>query len=562
MRNRKSRCCFRGVVVAAVFRFGAGVWIALALTSFSTPILAKELYVFPEIFSTENNPLKVLGPPSINVSGRVAFRADFPKFSDPDVRTIMRGRVGSVEILAANNDPIRVFIGDPSINDSDDVAFVLIENSLKYSILRFTSATNSVTTIAESGATFDSLDGVSLNNAGSVAFWGTSADDSQELIAAANGASTVFVDAAPSAAIRNLKLPVINRAGPAFEVAYAVVGPGPAAVIKGNSLTKTTIAEVGPTFSTVEEIVSISDAGVVGFVATPVGGLSTVYTGTGGSPAFVANTSAEYDSFDAVAVSNAGVAFLAKLDLSGVRGVFTGPHVIDDKVLREGDSIPGYPSTVKSVELGPEAMNDNGQIALHVGFEDGTNRILRADPIGDLHLVHESDRAVAALKTDTFSSISQALSTPQGDELLEFDYFFATTGGELTVSLEDEVLARIPARDQLADGFAHIKIPVDVHALFPVPPDELLLKFTLAGTGETSGMLIDNVRFGDIENGDFGRGSLFGWQSEYGDDGGVGVAVSPFAVAEPVGMLMALIAAAAAPLCQARRRSAALIARC
>jgi hypothetical protein len=374
------------------------------------------------------------------------------------------------------------------------------------------------------------VQGASLHNSGVVLFHHRTT--TERSIVLGNGTTSIPV-AATSASDASLERPLINRADPMLEFAYHELSGGQNAIIRGAPLTTyTTIAEEGPTFERVEShISSISNAGVVGFAATPVGGVSTLYTSTGGAPTVVADASGEFHFFYQIAVSNAGAAFSVTLDTGPVVGVFNGPSTLNDKVVVTGEAIPGYPSTVSFIELSPEGMNDRGQIALHVGFLDGTERILRADPIGSLDLVHESDLAVGALKTDTFSVISQAMSTPQGDEVLEFDYYFATTGGELTVMLEDQVLARIPARDQLANGFTTVQIPVDVQAMFPVPPDELLLKFTLFGTGETTGLLIDNVRFGDIENGDFGRA-----------DGGVGVVASPFVIPEPAGWLTALVA--------------------
>jgi len=228
-----------------------------------------------------------------------------------------------------------------------------------------------------------------------------------------------------------------------------------------------------------------------------------------------------------------------------------------------GDTIPGYPSTVESVQIGRQAINDNGQIAMLVHFADGTERILRADPF-ILAFIKETFYATGniffpgaiELGADASCSMSQAISIPGGTEDLSFDYFFPATTGQLTVTLEGEILAQIAAPDVLADGLTTFQMPVDISGLFSGPLDAALLEFSLSGGRDPAGLILDNILFSTLENGDFGTGDLTGWQISFTDGGSVGVGVDPFSstavVPEPAAILLALLGLALLP--RRRRR--------
>jgi MYXO-CTERM domain-containing protein len=255
------------------------------------------------------------------------------------------------------------------------------------------------------------------------------------------------------------------------------------------------------------------------------------------------------------AISNAGVAFDAERDLGMGGGVFTGPHALNDKVLAEGDVIPGNPSPVTDISLGRQSMNDQGQIALYVRFENGVRKIVRADPF-TLQSVYEAGMAIAAIKTEGDASMSQMVEFAAGNESLAFDFGFPAETGNLVVSLGGHVLVELDALDGVADGLTRFEAEVDLAALFPDGTAEALLQFQLYSNDATAGLYLDNIDFASLVNGDFASGDLSAWQSSFAAGDGVGVAVNPYgpsaAVPEPATILLALLGLALLP--RRRRR--------
>ena len=90
-------------------------------------------------------------------------------------------------------------------------------------------------------------------------------------------------------------------------------------------------------------------------------------------------------SLDTPTINNQGkIAFTALVDdfrtLESYTGLFTGPDPVADLVIRTGAPLAG--STLVSVAMFREGLNDVGQIAFHATLADGTEGIYRADPYG------------------------------------------------------------------------------------------------------------------------------------------------------------------------------------
>jgi hypothetical protein len=125
--------------------------------------------------------------------------------------------------------------------------------------------------------------------------------------------------------------------------------------------------------------VSLNDSGTVAFFASPDTGGQGIFTGSGGPTTTIADDSGPFNSFGDVSLNNSGtVAFEAVLDTGG-RGIFTGPDPLADEVIGRGDTLFG--SIVTSFGIGPEALNDTGQIAFNYALADGRIGIARADPL-------------------------------------------------------------------------------------------------------------------------------------------------------------------------------------
>lgn len=513
-----------------------GLLLVLLVVSLPAPARAV-IYTFTEIATDQGAPFAKGFDifPAINESGTVAFCATLDQeVNGENLRGIFTGDGGPPNTIADTNGPF-AFLGCPSINDLGDVAFGGTLDVGGRTIVRYDAFSNLPVIIAESNPSLGTVltSQTPINNAGAVALLAQSESNAKaDTVLVGTGGLPVFVDLDPGPN-RQFENVVISVNGSSLQLAYRErdTGGNSTAIVRGNTLSKVTIADTdGPKFSpsTFGEhyTPSIDDSGRVAFSAALDAGGEGVFVGIGSVTGTVVDSSGAFDAFRGVALSNTGVAFKAELDLDGGSGVFTGPDPISDKVIATGDSVPGFPSTVTSVLMGSEGLNDLGQIAMRVSFANGRERILRADPLVALPVVHAD--AVAALVVITQNaSLRQVINMPRGMEQLEFDYLFPTTTGKLVVKLGEVVLKTIRAPRRLADNFRTVRIRVDPAKLSTQGSQALALEFSLEGSGVESGVLLEHIVFPGVVNGDFASGNLGGWEVEEGRDAAVGVAVKP-----------------------------------
>jgi hypothetical protein len=261
-----------------------------------------------------------------------------------------------------------------------------------------------------------------------------------------------------------------------------------------------------------------------------------------------ADSTGAYRRFNHLAKSTMGVAFEAWRDVEG-RGVYAGPNAATDRVIEIGDSLPGYPSKVEGIWLGKEGYNNLGQVAMYVSFENGAERVIRADPLAFFTTYEDAlgDLAMAFLSMEE-STAEQTVATPAGVSVLSLDYLFMTTEGVLDVLVNGVNVASIPAPGEVASGFARLGVLIDPQALFPFgTPSELTIALRLSGEGMETGLLVDNVRFPGLVDGGFQTGNLEHWQTEVTDGGAIGLALAPPGVI-PEPATLALLAVAATGL--------------
>jgi hypothetical protein len=194
-------------------------------------------------------------------------------------------------------------------------------------------------------------------------------------------------------------------------------------------------------FDSLSVFYGINDLGRVAFLANP----GAIQTGDGGPVTTIAARTFEggaYQSFDGggASINAAGkVAFLASLP-SGVRGVFTGPDPEADVVLQTGrplyDSFGVLLGTVTSIGIMREAINESGQVAMAVGYDDavaGTAKIaiIRADPPNNPPVALPDSFSVTAGE-----SVSDTLSATDPDAE-PITYSIVTNGAKGTAVLDD-----------------------------------------------------------------------------------------------------------------------------
>lgn len=138
---------------------------------------------------------------------------------------------------------------------------------------------------------------------------------------------------------------------------------------------------------------SVNELGRVAFYQDNFVGDEQVFavvTGRGGPLTTVADTTGPFSSFGfrGPSINNRGdVAFLAELDsfeFPPPHAIFTGPDVVDDRVIGSGDTLDG--DTISSLTFCEEALNSSGQLAFTAFFEDPDTfelrtAVFRATPV-------------------------------------------------------------------------------------------------------------------------------------------------------------------------------------
>jgi hypothetical protein len=217
----------------------------------------------------------------------------------------------------------------------------------------------------------------SINNAGAVAFMAdTGITQGYDSVFLVSGGTRVTI-AGPGTATTSVGTltsaidPSINNNG---VVTFTGQGATNFGLFTGSGGALTTVSVANPSTSN-----AIDDSNRVAFVE----GSAAVRVSDGNTVTTIASVTATgYRSFTGgTSISAAGkVAFMATLQSSGT-GVFTGPDPDADAVLRTGtNEIPGY-GNVTGAFITREAINDSGQVAMLVFFEDRSRPIIiRADP--------------------------------------------------------------------------------------------------------------------------------------------------------------------------------------
>jgi hypothetical protein len=146
---------------------------------------------------------------------------------------------------------------------------------------------------------------------------------------------------------------------------------------------------------------------------------------------------------------------------------------------------------------------------------------------------------------DTPVDLSQTVDTPDGSFSMKLDYWFETTSGELSILLDDVLLGSIFAIDPVLGSFQTASFPVNDAQL--LSKTGIVLTITLSGV-EGSTVLVDDVVFPGLSNGDFESGGLDPWLASASGTGSATV------IPEPAVSTLALAALGTLRLLARRRR--------
>jgi hypothetical protein len=92
------------------------------------------------------------------------------------------------------------------------------------------------------------------------------------------------------------------------------------------------------------------------------------------------NPASPFSALEQASINGHGsVAFSAVVASDNLRGIFTGPDAVLDKVVKVNDQLPGG-YVVQSLEFSSEGINDRGQIVFSIASNLGP-AVFRADPV-------------------------------------------------------------------------------------------------------------------------------------------------------------------------------------
>jgi hypothetical protein len=371
-----------------VLALGAALALVVGLAS---PAFAQE-YVFTKVVDSAADGFDPFSfeCSAINNRGDIAFRTARVDPAEPRlIQGIYRANADGDERLttiAEFGESFDFLSQIPSINDMGEVAFAVRQTTRQggetLSVIRATGTGRKATDIL--AATPKKFNRVgfepTINNSSTVAFKAETKtidtfDFADGLFSGSKQLTTHYLSSTSQfSEFSTLSRPSVNNLGAiAFEERVDPDSIPGVFVTAGGDFT--TIAAPDPNVN--PGWPTLNDAGTVAFhrIFNDRAGEELV-SGNGGPLTVIADTAGPFASFgfffglQPPALNNHGdVAFLADLDAGG-SGIFVGPDAVADKVIATGDMLDGSP--VAELRFCDEGLNDSGQLAIQVTFDDPT----------------------------------------------------------------------------------------------------------------------------------------------------------------------------------------------
>lgn len=127
------------------------------------------------------------------------------------------------------------------------------------------------------------------------------------------------------------------------------------------------------------------------------------------------------------------------------------------------------------------------------------------------NLLVRDDVTTGSLVSGSPASISQTVNTPGSPFAVSFVYRFESAAGVLTVSLDGTVLATIDAPADLQTDFQSFSVDVTNPTLLGLTGVPLTFEINSDIPGST--VLLDNIQFPGLANGNFAGGDLSNWEA-------------------------------------------------
>ncbi|QSJ18188.1 PEP-CTERM sorting domain-containing protein [Nostoc sp. UHCC 0702] len=325
-----------------------------------------------------------------------------------------------------------LYLGGGPINDNGTVAFAAggADDFGLPSTGIFTGNGGAFTTVVNFNLGFNAINGIAINNSGTVAFANNSLP--QEGLFISNGENVTTV-ATPSD-----NLFTLNLSSNAFNNSGTLVFKTFEAIVTGNGGPLTTIVDTSGPFQFFSQDPVINDANVVAFEAELKDGRQGVFTSKDGTITTIAdNTSSFFGGFSEFDINNTEtVIFSASLE-NGEQGIFTG----DGKTITTVADTSGLFSSFFRL-----AINDNNQVAFNGELRGGPENdfadgiFTGSDPIAD-KVIGVGDSLLGGTVTDVF--FSGGLNN--SGQISFYAEYIDDTGNTITgVFRADPVLESIP----------------------------------------------------------------------------------------------------------------------
>jgi len=307
---------------------------------------------------------------SVNDAGLVAFQAALRGGGS----AVFAGDGGEVEELVSRSLHAGV-TSHPDLNNARDASFY--GELTRGGQGAFLYREGRLQILAEAHDAFASIGplGPTMNEAGTVAFRGDSADRVTGIFISDSTAVTAVADTSGPWS-RFHGLPVIIDDGTV--VFRADRKDGVQGIYAGRGGSIRTVAETGERFESLGRFPSANERGIVAFAATLRGEGSGVFTEDNGRITCITETDGAFEAYRGALITNAGAVVMIATPRGGSLGLFDGPDPDADRILALGD--PLLDTAVEDFAANPVSVNACGQVAIRASLADGRHVILRADP--------------------------------------------------------------------------------------------------------------------------------------------------------------------------------------
>jgi hypothetical protein len=311
---------------------------------------------------------------SVNDAGLVAFQAALRDGGS----AVFAGDGGEIEELVQRSLHAGV-TSHPDLNNARDLSFY--GELPRGGQATFLHRGGRLQIVADTYGAFASIGplGPTMNEGGTVAFRGDSADQASGIFTGDGAAVTTVADTnGPWARFHGLPVmtdddTVVFRADRKDGVEGIYAG-------RGGSIRP--IAETGERFESLGLFPSANQRGTVAFAATLRSGVAGIFTDDAGRSTCVTETDRAFEAYRGALITNAGAVVIIGTPRGGRLGLFAGPDPEADRILALGDSI--LDSTVEDFAANPVSVNASGQVGIRASLADGRDVILRADPPVDV----------------------------------------------------------------------------------------------------------------------------------------------------------------------------------